>query len=336
MQIILQFIGLFLLLILSFFGGNYLLNGDTIISGTLSLILVISIYFLIEFLKKRKVQITKSSFSATSILLWGIFAVFSVPIAVLILHALNVEMNAKRDLQAYSKAIVAKNQDVINLFQSENQQYIEETYLIAINALDVYVNTTNQAKKDSIKQALGEDRFGISDFSTMNKMNYKNSANALQSALEIRSQAVLDSVQDRSKSVLNSSVYLVDNWSRLRVVGAIAELENMLEKNINQLNRFLVVENFKRDVFTTNSELNSEVLSIQVDDNNRLSITKSTIQLSSLRGLWSAYTPYWLLIPVLIVLFLLLIPYFLEKTAGVYINSDSNDTEESDEGGIEI
>ena len=110
----------------------------------------------------------------------------------------------------------------------------------------------------------------------------------------------------------------------------------MLEKNINQLNRFLVNENYKQDVFVTNSELNSAVLSIQVNENKQLSITKSPIQLSSLGGLWGAYKPYWLLLPVLIFLFLLLIPYFLEKTAGVYINSDSNGPEESDEGGIEI
>lgn len=336
MQIILQFTGLLLLLVLSFFGSNYLLNGDIIISGTISLVLVISIYFLIEFMKKRKVQITKSSISGTSIFLWGIFAIVSVPISVLIIHALNAEINAKVDLQAYTKAIVVKNQDAINLFQSENQQYIEETYLIAINALDLFVNTTNQSKKDSLKEALGESRFGISDFSTINKTNYRNSANALQSALEIRSQAVLDSVQERTKSVLNTNVYLVDNWSRLRVVGAIAELEKMLERNINQLNRFLVDENFKHDVFVTNREKNPEVLSIKLGENNQLSVTKSALQLSSFRGLWNAYKPYWLLFFVSIVLFLLLLPYILEKTAGVYINSVSNDVDEFDEGGIDI
>jgi len=59
MQTILQFLGLFLVLILSFFGSNYMLNGDVIVSGSLSLGLVILFYFLLEFLKKRKVQITK-------------------------------------------------------------------------------------------------------------------------------------------------------------------------------------------------------------------------------------------------------------------------------------
>jgi hypothetical protein len=336
MQTILQFIGLFLLLILSFFGGNYLLRGDTIISGTVSLVLVISIYFLIEFLKKRKVQITKSSYSASSILLWGVFVLLAAPIAVLILHALNVEMNAKRDLQAYAKAIVAKNQDALNLFQSENQQYIEETHLIATNALDVYVNTSNKSMKDSIKNVLEGSPFRFSDFSAINKSNYTTRATQLRDALEMRSEAVFDSVQVRTNSVLNSSVYLVDNWSRMRVVVAIAELEAMLEKNINQLNRFLVDENFKRDVFVANNELKTEVLSIQAGENNELTITKSTIQLSSLRGLWVAYKPYWLLLPVLIFLFLLLIPYFLEKTAGVYIHSDSKGSKVSDEGGIEI
>jgi hypothetical protein len=336
MQTILQFLGLFLVLILSFFGSNYMLNGDVIVSGSLSLGLVILFYFLLEFLKKRKVQITKRKFSVVSILLWSIFAALSIPTSMLVIHALNVELNAKRDLQAYSKAVVNKNQEVVNLFQSENQKYIAETHLIVRNALDTYVNTSNQLKRDSIKRVLGDPRFGITDFTNINKTNFTNSATALQSALEIRSQAVLDSVLERSKLVLNSSSYLVENWSRLRVVGAITELENMLEKNINQLNRFLVDENYKQNVFVTGNELNGADLSILITENKQLSITKSAIQLSSLSGLWSAYKPYWLLIPVLILLFLLLLPYLLEKTAGVYINLDPNDTEESDEGGIEI
>jgi hypothetical protein len=332
MQSILQYTGLLLLLVLSFLGANYLMDGDTIISGTISFLLVILIFFLIEFLKKRKVQITKTKFSIGSLLLWLIFVVLCFPIGILITHALNVELNTKNNLKTYTHDLVSKNQDIINLFQTENKQYIEETYLIARNALDRYVNTSNKKEKDTIEVFLGSARFGITNFQQINKSNFANSANALQSAFENRSAAVLDSVQKRTKIAVKNNVYLVDNWSRLRVLGAIHNIETMMDKNINQLNSFLTNENYKANVFET-KENSTEVLSIVADQNNQLKVIKSNTNLSSFSSLWNQFKPYWLLIPVILFFGLLILPYFLEKTAGKYISNDNNEIET---GGIEI
>lgn len=332
MQTVLQFIGLFLLLILSFLGGNYMLSGDVIISGSVSVVLVIIMYFLIEFLKKRKVQITKSKFSLGSLFLWIIFTSVCIPIGVFLVHALNVEINAKKDLQSYAKELVIKNQEIVNLFQTENQQYVSETYLYVSNELDRYLHA-GSATKDSIEELLSEKRYGITDLNSINSSNYLNKAVALQSALEIRSEAVLDSVKDRSESVINDNIYLVDNWSRLRVVTAINELEAMLVKNLNQLNRFLANENYKTDVFANSSSQNDKVLSVSIIEHNQLEIQKSPINLSSFSGLWNYYSPFLLILPALIFFFFLLLPYLLEKTAGSYL---INDETENDEGGIEI
>jgi len=333
MQTILQFIGLFLLLILSFFGANYMLNGDIILSGGISLTLVILMYFLIEFLKKRKVQITKSKFSTGSILGWVLFAVLCIPSGLLIVHALNVEINAKKDLQGYANNIVTKNQEIINLFQTENKQYISDTYLIARNALDSYVNSSNETVRDSIKTMLATRRFGIENLQEIDKNNFTNSAVALQSALEIRTEDMLDSVRVRSATVIENNAYLVENWSRLRVVTSLQELENMLEKNLNQLNKFLVAENYKTNVFSNPNDASNEVLAVLTDENNQLKIVKANSNLASFSELWGQYTPYGLIIPALIFFFLLILPYMLEKTAGTYVQKDD---EEIDEGGIEI
>lgn len=333
MQTILQFIGLFLLLILSFFGANYMLKGDIILSGGISLILVILMYFLIEFLKKRKVQITKSKLSLGSILGWVIFAVLCIPSGLLILHALNIEINAKKDLQVYANNIVSKNQEVVNLFQTENNKYISETYLIARNALDSYVNTSNAKDKDSIIELLGSERLGIENLEQIDKNNFTNSALALQSALEIRSENVLDSVRDRSERVISNNAYLVENWSRLRVVTSLQELENMLEKNLNQLNKFLVNENYKTNVFSNPNDASNEVLAVITDENNQLKIVKANTNLASFSEMLGQYTPFGLIIPVLIFFFLLILPYMLEKTAGTYVGGPDD---EINEGGIEI
>jgi len=333
MQTVLQFIGLLLLLILSFLGANYLLNGDIIISSSLSLFFVIIIFYLVEFLKKRKVQITKSKFTLGSILLWILYLLICIPIGYLMIHALNVELNAKQDIQNYAKEIVAKNQNVVNLFQTENQQYVEQTYLEARNALDLYVHTSNTKIKDSVVKLLENSRFGITNFNEINKTNFTNSANALQSALEIRSKSMLDSIQDRSKTVINNTFYLVNNWSRLRVVNAVQELENMLEKNTNQLNNFLTIENFKFNMFSLPENTDPETLELITKENNQLELVRSKTNLASFNGLWQLYKPYWLIIPTLVFFFFLIIPYLLEKTSGIYIPIGD---EESETGGIEI
>lgn len=332
MQIIFQFIGLILLLILSFLGGNYMLSGDIIISGSASVVLVIVMFFLIEYMKKRKIHISKSKFSATSLLLWILFVSICVPIGVLMSHALNVEVNAKKEIQSYAKNIILKNQEVVNLFQTENQQYIAETYLIARNLLDNYVNTTNQKQKDSIKEALENVRFSITNLGQVNRTNYMNNANALQTALEIKSQAILDSIQDRTKSTLKNSFHLINNWSRLRIVSALIDMENMLEKNVIQMNRFLTNENDKPNVFNK-ADPSTTILEI-TQENNTIFINKLDVQLSSFTALWVRYNSYWLVLPVLVFFFFLLIPYFLEKTAGIYL--ESHGEKEDEEGGIEL
>ncbi len=329
MQTILQFIGLFLLMILSFLGANYLMEGDIFVAGALSLVLVIIMYFLIEFLKKRKVEITKNKFSTTSILLWTAFTVVCLPISYLVVHALNVEINAKKDLQAFAKELNDKNNEIVGIFQTENQQYISQTYLEASNSLEAYVTSNNKSVKDTNETKLSSPRFGISDLSQINKSNYLNKATALQSALEIKSQAMLDSVTKRTETTINENYHLVENWSRLRVVVAIKELENMLNSNANQLKRFLEVENYKKDIFL---DVDGFTVPEQTANN---SITYRTIDfdISDFSKLWDVYAPIWLFFPVLLFFGLLLLPYFLEKTAGVY---DIKSQEDPMEGGIEI
>lgn len=334
MQTALQFIGLFLILILSFFGANYIFEGDYIIPGFIAVVLVTFMYFLIEFLKKRKIQVTKNKFSSLSILLWLLFVIICLPIGFLTIHALNVEINAKKDLQDYADNIVFNNKEAINVFQSESNQYIEETYLLVSNLLNTYVNTNSKKDKDSIGQVLQGYPFYFSELEEITKSNYLNLANSFQSALEIKSSAVLDSVTERTNTTIKTNLPLIDTWSRLRVLKSIGTLEDLFQENVIQLDHFLRQENQRQDLlYNTFGKESTEPLNFIKGDDDKLRLITTDINLADPVFLWNLYKPFWLFIPVLIFFLFLILPFILLNRAGDYLSE--NETI-SNEGGIEI
>ena len=243
MQFIIQIIGLLALLLFSFLGANYLLSGDMILSGIISVVLSISSYYMVEFLKKRKTQLSKSSFKSSIMISWIVFIVICLPITYLIIHALNVELNAKSDIQAYSVDVENKNKNAIAYFITVNNRYIDETNIEATNLLDLFVNTKDTAQKDSIAIILSSVKYGINDLGSTDKTNLHNKANALKSAMEVKSQNLIDSINNRTNTVIESNLFLIENWSRLRVVGALSELENLFDENLKQMDAYLKREN---------------------------------------------------------------------------------------------
>ena len=102
MKSILQGIAIIFTLITSFLGNLYFLKGDLILSAFISCIIVVILYFLIEQFIKRKSEISKNKFATTSILLWSLYILLSIPISASLIHFLNVEINEKSEIQKIS------------------------------------------------------------------------------------------------------------------------------------------------------------------------------------------------------------------------------------------
>lgn len=337
MHYVLQYLSLTVQLILTFFGANYLLGGDIILAGVASAVLVIASFYLIEMLKKRKVHIAKTRFSIVSFLLWLLFALLCLPIDGLVIHALNVELNAKDELQKYANDMAAKNVEITRLFDTENKRYNEETELIARNALDTYVTTNSRSVKDSIATLLASEKFGIRDLSQVTAANFSNSSIAVRAALDTKSQKVRDSVNDRTEANSAANLALVSDWSRLKVVTAIAELEDLLDQNTVQLDDFLERVNYKPLVFVNAASNTEGILHLSVVE-GKLQYTRPDVHIDSFTKLWNHYTPYWLAIPTLFFNFLLALPYFILKSGGNYISkvNTKSKKDEVEEGGFEL
>ena len=324
MKSIIQFIGLFFLLLLSFFGSNYMLDGDIFISASISIVLAVLMYFLVEELTKRKEEIKKSRFSMVWIILSFVYLFLSAPTVILVTHALNAEINAKPQLQSYAIEISSSNAEHIEFFRNRNQQYIRETGLIARNALDTYVHTRDRNVKDSIKNLLASSRFKINDLSNVSRSNFQNESNALVEVLNVKHDLLIDSVKSKSNFVETSQLHLVQNWSRLHVVVALNELENMRNENLTQLSNSLQ----RSGIDSTFNDAFDYV----VEDNNRTIVEEFPVDISSFFNLRKRYKPFWLLIPSLMLTIFLSLPYFLTKTQGVYVSKKDKEKK----GGISI
>lgn len=311
LKLVIQFIGLFFLLLLSFFGSNYMLDGDIFISASISIVLAVLMYFLVEELAKRKEEIKKSRFSTVGIVLGLVYLILSIPTAILVVHALNVEINAKPEIQSYANEIRSTNADHIDFFRNRNQQYIQETGLIARNALDTYVHTRDRSAKDSIKSLLATSRFKINDLSNVDRSNFQNESNALVEVLNVKHDLLIDSVQSNTSFIENSQLHLVQNWSRLNVVVALNELEKMRNENLNQLNNSL-----QRTGIDSTFNVAFDYV---IEENNKAMVEEFPVDISSFFNLWNRYVPYWLLIPSLLFTVFLSLPYFLTRTQGVYV-----------------
>jgi len=337
MHYVLQYLSLFVQLILTFFGANYLLGGDIILAGVASAVLVIASFYLIEMLKKRKVHIAKTRFSIVSFLLWLLFALLCLPIDALVMHALNVELNAKDELQKYANDMASKNVEIIQLFDTENRRYNDDTELFARVALDAYVSTNSRTVKDSIRTLLASEKFGIRDLSQITPANFTNNSIALKAALDTKSQKVRDSVNDRTEASSAANLALVSDWSRLKVVTALAELEDLLDQNTVQLDDFLERVNYKPNVFVNATTNLDGVLHLSKVE-GKLQYTRPDVHIDSIKQLWDHYTPYWLAIPTIFFNFLLALPYFILKSGGNYISkvNTKSKKDEVDEGGFEL
>ena len=301
-----------------------MLDGDIFISASISIVLAVLMYFLVEELTKRKEEIKKSRFSMVWIILSFVYLFLSAPTVILVTHALNAEINAKPQLQSYAIEISSSNAEHIEFFRNRNQQYIRETGLIARNALDTYVHTRDQNVKDSLKNLLASSRFKINVLSNISRSNFQNESNALVEVLNVKHDLLIDSVKSKSNFVETSQLHLVQNWSRLHVVVALNELENMRNENLTQLSNSLQ----RSGIDSTFNDAFDYV----VEDNNRTIVEEFPVDISSFFNLWKRYKPFWLLIPSLMLTIFLSLPYFLTKTQGVYVSKKNKEKK----GGISI
>lgn len=316
MKYILQGIGIVFTLITSFLGLLYFLRGDILISGLVSAVIVVILYFLIDKFIKSKNEISKNKISILSIVLWTFYVLLSIPISVSLVHCLNVEINAKKEIKSLANDKINSLNNMVAAYNSDVDAYLTTLGVDIKAKLTNYTNDSipSNAHLD-VKDDLMKPPYNLEDatINGINKNNYIDQVNNIIMAKRIIFNKTADTLKTENSNFLMQYGNVFNNWSRLKLNNTFYQLDEKLINNRNKL----------KTSYAKYTEPAKE--SFEFPFSSDQGLMDKPIEL------WQQYTPYYLLLIVIFFNILLLLPYFLEPASGSYI-----DTKGVTNGGWEI
>jgi len=302
MKNILQGIGIIFTLFASFLGLMYALKGDVIISTIVSLVIIVIEYFLIEKFIQSKSEITKNKFSTLSIILWSIYVLLSIPTSVFLLHALNVEINAKKEIQKSANNKLADLDTMIQLYESAVDRNLTTLSIQLSNKLTRYSQKRSTELENELLAA--PFKMSISELQSVSETNVAIVSRNLLNAKATKLMAIVDTIKVSNKNFIARYGGVFDNWARLQVNYALYELDYILKKN----NSILSTHFSQNCPYPTGTFFYKQ-------SSEETNISRPII-------LFLKYKPYYLLIALALFHLLILFPYIIEPVAGVYIKKD--------------
>jgi len=319
MKNILQGIGIVFTLIASFLGLMYILKGDVIVSSLVSLVIIVIQYFLIEKFIKSKSEITKNKFSTLSILLWLFYIILSIPTSIFLMHALNVELNAKKEIQKTANSKIADLTNMANVFNAQVEKGHTTLSIDLTNKLTIYAQESNSRHRTLTDSVLKAKPYNLSDaeIAAVDNTNIQSTVNNFIGARLLKFKPVIDSVKNNNKNFVTRYSGVFDGWSRLHLNYAFYELDSLLKKNKETLNK----------VYTKNMEFSADQFSYTYNT-DEVNMDKPAL-------LFMKHKPYYLIVVVLLFFVLILLPYIIEPVSGTYIKQ-AKGSRDRGRGGIEI
>ena len=327
MKDILQLIGLMFLLLLSFLGANYIMNGGVLIAAAVSFTLCILMYFMVSFLMKRKNEISKNKFSSLSILSWISFSLLNVPVFIFCYHALNVEINARQELTQYILDLNNKNDLLTLSFRDAFERYRLSKEVRLGNMATDYLSGITASSKQSIEVEASSPPFNMtSTWSTLSWSNKTAVINNWKDGVRIKFEKSDQQLKRNTKKIKDDMGY-VQNWSRIRVAGAVISIEQASDSNARAVISFS--KGFHEaglPVWEWDAQAQNRAATLGNDLINPSS-GQSAIRLpfTSFVGLFFHYFSMWLFLPITFLIFLLILPYILTMPPGKYLTNPNSE-----------
>ena len=318
MKRLLQLISLVFTLIGTFLGLIYW-KGDEylMIAISVSMFFTIVFFFIVDMLIKNKENIRKRKLSSLSIFLWFSFLIFSFLSSIIILHGLNVQFNAKADIQKQTlnklsllEGMTTEYKKIVKLdcsaFENNLNTKLNDFRMSGESNNGIY-KELNSPPYNINKKQLSKIKRSDSRYKTKFLTKYKN-------VQERKFNKEIDDVEFKVKKFLKNNMNSIKKWNILDINTIYYQLDIMLADNKNQLTE------------TFNKYKTSE------DSNFIYQIPIESIPLKDPIKLWKLYNPHYLF-GILSVFYLLLLSPFLihgdkkREYKGQTINL---------EGGIEI
>lgn len=149
--------GVFLLILFffNFLALLYMFEGNMVFSGLVSFFITTLYYFVVEQMRKNKESLIRQGFKHFSLLFISFFLLLSFVSFILMSHVINVEFNAKQDIQEEAQQKLQLVTDFVTQYESrsstdladyQSQLSLKYTQDIVIGKVNIYQLRVNNSK----------------------------------------------------------------------------------------------------------------------------------------------------------------------------------------------
>ena len=244
-----QAIGLLVTLICSFIGGLYIFKGEWLYAVPISIIFVVSIYYLVIFFCREKENRRKKGYPPIFFYLFGVYAILSVVLSFFVLHFYNVEMNEKQEIQSIGNN---KINGVKLIYSSYDLQYTDFLSKLEADINSKITSYNNYPRtRISISTDLQSAPYNL-DLASINSIAGSTSpSNAVKVNIDFRRQGFLNNKESvlTNENKLNLSSYeeflseqnnIIQSWDRFNIGKSLNELNERINKDYVGLNNYLI------------------------------------------------------------------------------------------------
>ncbi len=297
MKRLLQLISLVFILIGTFLGLIYW-KGDEylIIAITVSLFFAIVFFFIIDMLIKNKENIRRRKLSSLSIFLWFSFLIFSFFSGALIIHGLNVQLNAKAEIQKQTlhKLDLLENMTIkYNNIVNNDCAFYLSTLQKKLNKFILSGDENNEIYKELIADPYNMSKKHLSQIDGKNMKKTNKIAEKYEKVKRKKFEKEKKDVDFKVKKFLKNNINTIKKWHILELNTSYYQLNNILTDNNKQLKKA-----FEKHKTNPTAKFDYKIPNESIPLNNPIE-------------LWKLYSPNYLYGILAVFYLLLLSPYLI-------------------------
>jgi hypothetical protein len=257
-----QAVGLLVTLLCSLLGGLYIFDGEWLYAFPLSIVFVVSMYYLVIFFCKEKENRTSKGYPPIFYYLFGVYAVMSIILSFFVLHFYNVEINEKEEIQEIG---MNKLKGIKLIYSSYDRQY---TQFLSNLQGDLNRQITEYKafpeKRSTISTALLVAPYNMDQSDINSIVQAASPSNSIQGRINERKKGFLNTrnttltrqnsmnVDDFDKFI-DDQKNIIEGWDRFNLGKSLSDLDERITEDYDALNDYLkekTADNYKIEIET--------------------------------------------------------------------------------------
>ena len=286
-----QYLGLILIMSTLFIGTTYWTDGNIVISIPIAIIVSALFFILVNFFIKEKRNMSRGGYKPQTIILFFFYIILAIPASLISIHAINVELFEKDNIKQISKDRISGIYSLDEWYSSSKDSLLGAWEVDMNNHVSNYL--MNGVKKNSAEAKLQ----GFPYLLPVDALTLDNKNEILQMKIEDWSSTFeegIGSLSLKKEKIIFENTKALKNWNRFTI-----------NEKFNKLDDFVVeMKDKMEEVFSENRN------ELKFDLNPYV---KEKTLLNQPIDLFSKHMNPISFALILVMQFLILLPYFLTK-----------------------